>query len=1033
MMRCKVSFEISIIILLLISSFSLFTDINDGNVTFEKFNEDRTRLLKPANSSCSMYRGDQQRTGRCNGEVSNNPGTLKWSFQPSTSEIYSSPVIGPDEVIYFGSFDANFYAVYPNGTMKWRYKTGDRIEGTGAIGDDGIVYFGSMDNRLHAVYTSNGTQKWKKYAGPIKGGPVLSDDGMIICEGNGLRSFYPNGTLKWMIDTGSYISSPALGFDGTIYIGSYDDLFYAINPNGTVKWTYPVGDYISSTPAIDDFGNVYFSCWDDWFYALYPNGTLRWKKNLRGQGHFYSSPGIDNSNNIIIHGPDMKIHKFDINGSQVWEEIAYWSRNGPTIDEEDNIIIPSDNDIICLNKDKTIKFYYQLSEGLRSSPAIGSNGEVYFTDLSGTLFCIGGRTSTPPLLRLISSGNGYVNINWIINDEENAPNIDEYRIFRKESNEDEFSLLTVIIDENDIDFNDTNVVNGIEYEYKVTAVNKFGESDPSNVLSIIPMTTPTAPTNVQTLEGDKFIEISWYSPVNNGGSKISSYQIWRKKSNLNDYSLLTELTSEFFIYNDTNVENGVSYNYYIIALNSVGGSPPSEVVSATPQTIPGTPFLHVNTGDGFVFLNWNPPESNGGSEIVTWRIYKGLKNEEIVFLTSIDASESNFNDTAVTNGVSYQYQISCHNSVGESDRSDVKEAIPMGVPTEPINLKAKSGNEFVHLTWDMPDNDHGSEILEYIIHVSSDDVRIPGNYFYTIDGVMNTDFNDTEVVNGFEYTYHVVAWNSIGESASSNTVISYPSTVPMMPASLLQNFGDGFVFLQWNEIIYDGGSQLLGYRIYRYDEIATAYYPLVVLDPHTFTYNDTAVINGVVYWYYVMAFNIRGFSDPTEIVFSKPSEPQTIPEPPLNLTIDIGDDFIILKWDPPSSDGGSEIIQYLIYRGVSDYSFQKIGNVVHNEVLVFNDTNISKGKTYHYFVTALNSKGESVSSNIEHVEVEGDSDDETIYGIWIFILMFIILIIGAIIFGVYYKLLRMQYPEQRNPIDPDSQIEENEDNQFQNS
>jgi len=31
----------------------------------------------------------------------------------------------------------------PNGTLKWRFETGDEIHGHASIGDDGTIYFGS--------------------------------------------------------------------------------------------------------------------------------------------------------------------------------------------------------------------------------------------------------------------------------------------------------------------------------------------------------------------------------------------------------------------------------------------------------------------------------------------------------------------------------------------------------------------------------------------------------------------------------------------------------------------------------------------------------------------------------------------------------------------------------------------------------------------------------------------------------------------------------------------------------------------------
>jgi outer membrane protein assembly factor BamB len=47
------------------------------------------------------------------------------------------------------------------------------------------------------------------------------------------------GILKWRYMAGGSISyaSPAIGSDGTIYIGCYDNYFYAINSTGNVIFT----------------------------------------------------------------------------------------------------------------------------------------------------------------------------------------------------------------------------------------------------------------------------------------------------------------------------------------------------------------------------------------------------------------------------------------------------------------------------------------------------------------------------------------------------------------------------------------------------------------------------------------------------------------------------------------------------------------------------------------------------------------------------------------------------------------------------
>ena len=192
-------------------------------------------------------------------------GTEKWRYQTG-SAITSSPAIGDDGTIYIGSQDHYLYALYPNGTLRWRFKTGDWVSGSPSIGDDGSIYIGSYDDSLYALY-QNGTLKWKVGTGHgIGGAPAIGNDGVIYAATNRLRAFYPNGTLKWSFDFGDRNagwSSPAISADGTIYIGveignMAGGEIIAINSNGTLRWRKKIAhDWVYSSPSISEDGTVY--------------------------------------------------------------------------------------------------------------------------------------------------------------------------------------------------------------------------------------------------------------------------------------------------------------------------------------------------------------------------------------------------------------------------------------------------------------------------------------------------------------------------------------------------------------------------------------------------------------------------------------------------------------------------------------------------------------------------------------------------------------------------------------------------------
>ena len=79
-----------------------------------------------------------------------------------------------------------------------------------------------------------------------------------------------NGALVWKFKTGNPVfSSPAVGNDGTVYIGSWDKTFYALNGrNGAIRWTFKSGASIESSPVIGSNGFVHVGSNDGKVYSF---------------------------------------------------------------------------------------------------------------------------------------------------------------------------------------------------------------------------------------------------------------------------------------------------------------------------------------------------------------------------------------------------------------------------------------------------------------------------------------------------------------------------------------------------------------------------------------------------------------------------------------------------------------------------------------------------------------------------------------------------------------------------------------------
>ena len=98
----------------------------------------------------------------------------------------------------------------------------------------------------------------------------------------------------------------------------------------------------------------------------------------------------------------------------------------------------------------------------------------------------------------------------------------------------------------------------------------------------------------------------------------------------------------------------------------------------------------------------------------------------------------------------------------------------------------------------------------------------------------------------------------------------------------------------------------------------------------------------------------------TVTVTEVPNETLTISDPPQNLDAYTDELSVYLDWNPPINNGGSSVTGYRVYRGTSSSEYSLI--FITSDT-AFIDTLVTEDITYYYMVTAINSVGESFSSN----------------------------------------------------------------------
>jgi len=158
-------------------------------------------------------------------------------------------------------------------------------------------------------------------------------------------------------------SSPVVGGDGTIYVGSADRTFYALNPDGSLRWKFLTGGIIDSAALLDDKGRVYFGSGDGNLYSFNAQtGELMWSfladdpaVNSAYIRWFEGNVAIGPDGNLYVPNDNYFLYCIDRNtGTVVWKfktPDQAWSL--PAVDPFNSILFFGNNNLLSFYGDNT--------------------------------------------------------------------------------------------------------------------------------------------------------------------------------------------------------------------------------------------------------------------------------------------------------------------------------------------------------------------------------------------------------------------------------------------------------------------------------------------------------------------------------------------------------------------------------------------------------------------------------------------------------------------------------------------------------
>ena len=271
----------------------------------------------------------------------------------------------------------------------------------------------------------------------------------------------------------------------------------------------------------------------------------------------------------------------------------------------------------------------------------------------------------------------YAAMSW---DDPEDDSITGYRIERRDRDQGGgFRTLVADTGSADTGYTDRSVEPGGRYAYQVTALNDYGESDPSGPVEVeIPGGPPDRPTGLGATASEEAVTLSWDDPQDDG---ITGYRIERQDREGGDgfATLEADTGNADTGYTDGTVEAGGSYAYRVSAINGDGESPPSAAANAdvpggnpSGGQAPAKPTgLNAVASGGNVVLTWANPNDDG---ITGYRIWRRNRDRDPAgqFSVLVDDTHSDatmFTDRGVKPDTRYAYRIAAVNDAGESQWS----------------------------------------------------------------------------------------------------------------------------------------------------------------------------------------------------------------------------------------------------------------------------------------------------------------------------------------------------------------------------
>jgi fibronectin type 3 domain-containing protein len=371
----------------------------------------------------------------------------------------------------------------------------------------------------------------------------------------------------------------------------------------------------------------------------------------------------------------------------------------------------------------------------------------------------------------------------------------------------------------------------------------------------------------------------------------------------------------------------------------------------TPQNLEVIDFPNAQ---GSLFISWDAVLLNTDGSLCTDLSHYSLYRNDSgswVLVANISLGITFYLDEDLMDGLLYNYSISASDEIpNQSPLSNVVSNFPLddlapATPTGFIVNNIIDSQESLNISWNANTE---SDLVYYTLYSNK-----TGIWFPITSVLADTEFyiDNVSIIDGIRYYYRLTASDEVPNESSSYAEangVSYDNLAPATPTGFtVISLSDG----NGLEISWDANLEpdLIGYTIFVSSNNIT-FDMEAIIPAGTEYYTDLDLIDGVTYYYMIIASDEVPNNSPNSIIINEVPSDTEAPAPPTGLNTFTGPDAlsVFLTWDQNTE---LDLKGYLVLRSmISGGSYTLIATL--GKVTKYLDSGLSADTIYFYVIAA---------------------------------------------------------------------------------